>query len=243
MVVCPRGWWVGRQRKRRGNDRGILVIRKISEGNATDTMSNAFKHAGVNVFFNQDDEDLTEMTAGIYKEETFCFSAKKMTIVKNSSVAEGIVSEPPVDLDDGIKSIKDNRGDNDDDFHSIASYSSSTMPFTNIIVSGIIGTDKMGNTYSPQKFIYVYDKNNKKHHEIAMESISNGVQEWNAKEGCSANAFTFTMKDTNFPVITALSGVSRGFMAGTINEFKPPVDPEKKKKVQKDDVGAKIDGK
>lgn len=203
--------------------------------------TNAFKHAGVNIIIDQEMEELCEQTAGLYQEDTFQLTVMKKRVIKNTSVvAEGIVSEPLDYPDDGIKSIK---GTNDDDFYSVASYTPNTACTTNILISGIIGTDKMGSTYSPQKFIYVYDKNNKRHHEIAMESIAKGVKEWNSIEGCSANSFTFTMNDTNFPVITALSGISRGFMGGDINEIKPLIDAEKKKKVQKEEEGAKLDGK
>lgn len=212
----------------------------MAEGN-----TNAFKHAGVNVIIDQEMDELCEQTAGLYQEETFHMSVMKKRIIKNTSaVAQGIVSEPPEYPDDGLKSIKGTNDDKDDDFYSVASYTPNTASTTNILISGIIGTDKMGSTYSPQKFIYVYDKNNKRHHEIAMESIAKGVKEWNSIEGCSANSFTFTMNDTNFPVITALSGISRGFMGGAINEIKSPIDAEKKKKkVQKEEAGAKLDGK
>lgn len=91
---------------------------------------------------------------------------------------------------------------------------------SDIVISGIIGTDKQGFTYSPQKFIYIYDANNKKQHELAMAAVEKGVHEWNAIDGCVAEAFSFSVSGTSYPTITAISGISRGFMSGTVKEIK-----------------------
>lgn len=99
---------------------------------------------------------------------------------------------------------------------------------SDIMITGIIGTNKQGFTFSPQKYIYIYDGKNKQQHELAMLSVQKGAREWNAIDGCVAEVFSFSITETSYPAITAISGISHGFKSGTItNTVKTPVKGQK----------------
>lgn len=113
------------------------------------------------------------------------------------------------------------------------------------IITGIIGTDSEGNTYSPQKLTFTFNKDNKDAN-IIKAIIDKNVDEWNSIEGCQCNSFAIEMPCDGLP-ITVISGHDHGFMikvlpvpgknVGAAKGAGAPKPPgsDKKKGVKKDD--------
>lgn len=79
----------------------------------------------------------------------------------------------------------------------------------NTVISGLIGTDQDGNTYSPQKFIFVHSKDSKDA-AIITAILEKRADEWNSIEGCSCALFTQPMLWSG-TAVNVIAGHDHGF--------------------------------
>lgn len=79
----------------------------------------------------------------------------------------------------------------------------------NTVITGLIGTDQDGNTYSPQKFIFVHSKDSKDT-AIITAVLEKKADEWNSIEGCSCALFTQPMLWSG-TAVNVIAGYNHGF--------------------------------